>query len=50
VRLDNVVDQLHVADGAVIGTAFKKEGQTWNPTDVDRVRSMMDRVKEVRSG
>jgi membrane complex biogenesis BtpA family protein len=50
VRLDNVTAQLKVADGAVIGTAFKKDGQTWNPTDVDRVRTLMDKVKEVRSG
>jgi uncharacterized protein len=49
VRLDNVAAQLQVADGAVIGTAFKKDGQTWNPTDVNRVRTLMDKVKEVRA-
>ena len=49
VRLDNVAEQLMVADGAVIGTAFKQEGHTWNPIDVDRVRAMMQRVRELRS-
>jgi membrane complex biogenesis BtpA family protein len=50
VRLENVVTQLRVADGAVIGTAFKQDGQTWNPTDTHRVRALMDKVREVRSG
>jgi len=50
VRLENVDAQLRVADGAVIGTAFKKDGQTWNPIDGNRVRAIMDKVKKVRSG
>jgi hypothetical protein len=50
VRLDNVVEQLNVSDGAVIGTTFKQDGQTWNPTDANRVKLLMDKVKEVRSG
>jgi membrane complex biogenesis BtpA family protein len=49
VRLENVAAQLSVADGAVIGTAFKKDGQTWNPIDVNRIRALMDKVKEARS-
>jgi uncharacterized protein len=49
VRLDNVEEQLKVADGAVIGTAFKQEGTTWNPIDIRRVKAMMDRVKGLRS-
>lgn len=50
VGINNVAEQLQVADGAVIGTAFKQEGRTWNPIDVDRVRALMSRVKELRSG
>jgi membrane complex biogenesis BtpA family protein len=50
VRLDNVAEQLEVADGAVIGTAFKQDGRTWNPIDLNRVRALMDKVKELRSG
>lgn len=49
VRLDNVEQQLKVADGAVIGTAFKREGTTWNPVDIDRVRALMEKVREFRS-
>lgn len=49
VRLDNVEKQLAVADGAVIGTAFKREGTTWNSVDVDRVRTLMKKVKDLRS-
>ena len=48
VRLDNATDQLAIADGAVIGTAFKQDGNTWNPIDVARVKSMMTRVKAFR--
>jgi len=50
VKIDNVAEQLRVADGAVIGTAFKQEGHTWNPIEVDRVKTLMSRVKELRSG
>jgi hypothetical protein len=50
VKVDNVAEQLRVADGAVIGTAFKQEGHTWNPIEVDRVKTLMSRVKELRSG
>jgi len=50
VRVDNVTEQLKIDDGAVIGTAFKKEGNTWNPIDVDRVKELMNKVKDLRSG
>jgi membrane complex biogenesis BtpA family protein len=48
VRVDNVTKQLSVADGAVIGTAFKKDGNTWNPVEYQRVKAVMDKVKELR--
>jgi membrane complex biogenesis BtpA family protein len=48
VNLDNVQEQLEVADGAVIGTAFKDESNTWNPIDVERVKMLMARVKSLR--
>jgi len=48
VRLDNVEQQLAVADGAVIGTAFKQEGNTWNAIDPERVRVLMNKIKEIR--
>ncbi len=48
VNHENVVDLLKVADGAVVGTSLKKEGITWNPVDIDRVRSFMERVESLR--
>lgn len=48
VRLENVKEQLKIADGAVVGTTFKKEGYVWNQVDVNRVKEFMARVKEVR--
>jgi len=48
VRLDNVAEQLSAADGAIIGTAFKRDGHTWNPIDVNRVKALMNRVRELR--
>lgn len=48
VRLENVQDQLRVADGAVVGTTFKKDGYIWNPVDASRVRAFMDKVVAIR--
>lgn len=48
VRRDNVQEILAVADAAIVGTSFKKDGDTWNPVDVDRVSSFMDYVGSIR--
>jgi membrane complex biogenesis BtpA family protein len=48
VKLENVTAQLAVADGAVVGTTFKRDGYIWNPVDEGRVRAFMDRVRELR--
>lgn len=48
VRLSNVEQQLSIADGAVVGTTFKKDGLFDNHADVDRVREFMDQVKAFR--
>ncbi len=48
VRLANVIQQLSVGDGAIIGTYFKQEGSIWNEVDQARVKDLMDRVKEFR--
>jgi len=48
VRLETVAEQLAVADGAVVGTAFKYGGVFENSVDASRVRAFMDRVIEVR--
>ena len=37
-----------LADGVVIGTHFKVDGQTWNPVDGARVKRFMDAVAKLR--
>ena len=49
VRLENVQEQLAAADGAVVGTTFKQDGNTWNAVDVTRVRALMQKVAELRA-
>jgi uncharacterized protein len=48
VRVDNVQQQLEVADGAVVATTFKRDGYIWNEVDVDRVRAFMQTVQACR--
>jgi membrane complex biogenesis BtpA family protein len=48
VNIDNVRDILAIADGAVIGTHFKVNGETWNPVDGERVKRFMDVVAKLR--
>jgi len=49
VRLENVEEQLSIADGAVVGTTFKYDGVFRNPVDCHRVKAFMDKVKSIRS-
>lgn len=49
VRLSNVEQMLSVADGAIIGTTFKRDGYIWNDVDVSRVREFMQKVNALRS-
>lgn len=48
VRLENVETQLSIADGAVVGTTFKKDGIFENAVDAARVKKFMDKVKSFR--
>lgn len=48
VNIDNVEDQLSIADGAVIGTTFKYDGKFENHIDEKRVKDLMNKVKELR--
>lgn len=41
---DNIKDVFEIADGAIIGSYFKKEGRLQNPVAVDRVRNLMSRL------
>ncbi len=48
VRLENVEEQLNIADGAVVATTFKYDGVFQNQVDMKRVKSFMDKVKDFR--
>ena len=45
---DNITDILSVADGCIVGTHFKVDGDTWNPVDPARVARFMEAVASVR--
>jgi membrane complex biogenesis BtpA family protein len=47
-RVENVEEQLYIADGGVVGTTFKKDGIFRNPVDVQRVRTFMQKVNDFR--
>lgn len=49
VNLDNVRSMLAAADGAIVGSALKRDGVTWNELDPDRVARMVDIVAQVRA-
>jgi uncharacterized protein len=48
VNLDNIKEILSAADGCVVGTHFKVDGNTWNPVDAGRVKRFMDAVSRLR--
>ncbi len=49
IRLGNVEAQLRIADGAITGTTFKRDGYIWNEVDANRVREFMTHVKAFRA-
>jgi membrane complex biogenesis BtpA family protein len=48
VCLDNLEEQLSIADGAVVGTTFKYEGVFENHVDKNRVATFMRKVNDFR--
>lgn len=48
VSIENVEEQLAVADGAVVGTTFKFQGKFENHVDVKRVEAFMRKVNSFR--
>ncbi len=48
VNIDNVKDVFAIADGCVVGTHFKIDGDTWNAVDGARVKRFMDLVETLR--
>ncbi len=47
-RVNTIEDIFKVADGAVVGTTFKKDGKFENHVELDRVKEFMDKVNSVR--
>ena len=50
VRHETVADVLAVADGCIVGSALKEDGDTWRPVDPDRAADFMARAREARRG
>lgn len=48
VCMDNIEQQLSIVDGAIVGTAFKRDGYIWNEVDVERVKLFMAKVRNLR--
>ncbi|RNB88531.1 BtpA/SgcQ family protein [Brevibacillus nitrificans] len=48
VRMQNLEQQLSIADGAVVGTTFKLDGKFENHVDQERVKAFMEKVKAFR--
>lgn len=48
VRVSNVAQMLAIADGAIVGTTFKRDGYIWNEVDVNRVSEFMQAAKAAR--
>lgn len=48
VKHDTVSDVLAVADGCIVGSSLKVDGDTWKPVDPDRAHDFMKRVRQAR--
>jgi membrane complex biogenesis BtpA family protein len=49
-RLENLTEQLSIADGGVVGTTFKYDGKFENHVDERRVKAFMEKVRAFRYG
>jgi membrane complex biogenesis BtpA family protein len=48
VNIDNASEILRIGDGAVVGTHFKIDGDTWKAVDPARVAKFMEKVRKLR--
>lgn len=46
---ENAKELLAYADGAIVGSAFKEDGNWKNPVSYQRTKAFMDEIKELRS-
>jgi uncharacterized protein len=49
VKHATVKDVLRVADGCIVGSSLKVDGNTWNPVDPERAAEFMRLVRETRT-
>jgi membrane complex biogenesis BtpA family protein len=49
VRAERIAEIFSVADGVIVGTSLKVDGDTWKPVDPDRVHRLMDAARAARS-
>ncbi|WP_147106981.1 BtpA/SgcQ family protein [Tateyamaria sp. syn59] len=49
VKHETVADVLSVADGCIVGSSLKVDGDTWNPVDPHRARDFMERARKARA-
>ncbi len=50
VRHDTVADVLAVADGCIVGSSLKVDGDTWKPVDPERAAEFMRLARRARGG
>lgn len=48
VKHTTVADVLKIADGCIVGSSLKVDGNTWNPVDPERAKEFMAIVKKAR--
>ncbi|WP_300037647.1 BtpA/SgcQ family protein [uncultured Roseobacter sp.] len=49
VKHETVADVLRVADGCIVGSSLKVDGDTWNAIDPDRAQAFMQAARQARS-
>ncbi len=48
VKHETVAEVFRIADGCIVGSALKVEGNTWNAVDPERARDFMERARAAR--
>ena len=49
VRAERLAEIFSVADGVIVGTSLKVDGDTWKPVDPDRANRLMEAARAARS-
>jgi hypothetical protein len=49
VRAERIAETFAVADGVIVGTSLKVDGDTWKPVDPDRAYRLMEAARAARS-